>query len=228
MQSCYDSAARVSKVQGVGSGGLTYANLSYTLNNGTSKTANSTGNSLVETDTTNNRLQMASIQLGTSTNPSSVMSLAYNYGSSNNNGNVLNQTITRFNPTTQAFQTWTQSYGYQDGTGDQLNRLTCAAETPTASGVTCDNNVASTGANWWRTFGYDPFANGWVKLNSNSENQQLRVGQMRVSKVGQVRLSNAAADQTDQMTLSIAGVLARQPAGGSGGRLSHAHKLARY
>lgn len=111
---------------------------------------------------------MASIQLGTSTNPSSVMSLAYNYGTTNNNGNVLNQTITRFNPTTQSTQTWTQSYGYQDGTGDQLNRLVCAAETPTASGVTCDNNVAGTGANWYRTFGYDPFANGWVKLNSNA------------------------------------------------------------
>ncbi len=168
VQTCYDSAGRVHTLTNLGGTGPTYASLSYTLANGTSTITNSLGNTLIETDTTNNRLQMQQIQVGTSSNLSSLLSLAYTYGGTNNNGNVLSQTITRFNPTTQAFQTWTQSYGYQDGSTDQLNRLVCAAETPTASGVTCDNNVASTGANWYRTFGYDPWANGWVKLNSNS------------------------------------------------------------
>lgn len=47
------AAARVSKIQGLGTGGLTYANRSYTLNSGTSKTTNAMGNTLVETDLTN-------------------------------------------------------------------------------------------------------------------------------------------------------------------------------
>ena len=146
VQSCYDSAGRVSKVQGVGTGAPTYANLTYTLNSGTSKTTNTMGNSLSETDMTNTRLQMSAIQVV------SIMSLGFNYGTTNNNGNVLSQTITR------GSQSWVQSYAY-----DSLNRIACANENPSTA-VAC----AASAGNWWRTFGYDPWANGFVTSNSNS------------------------------------------------------------
>ena len=78
--------------------------------------------------------------------------LGFNYGTTNNNGNLLSQTITR------GSQTWVQSYAY-----DSLNRISCANENPTTA-LTC---AAGTG-NWARTYGADPWANEWVASNTNS------------------------------------------------------------
>jgi hypothetical protein len=75
----------------------------------------------------NNRLQPTGIRLGSTANGANVCSnpgsdllnLAYTYGTTNNNGNMLSQTVAR------PGQSWTENYtGY-----DALNRLTAAAET---------------------------------------------------------------------------------------------------
>ena len=90
------------------------------------------GNGIVETTTYNARLQPTSIQAGT------LLALGYSYGTTQNNGNVLSQTITR------GSQTWTQAYSYTDG----LNRLTGASESGSGS--------------WSQTYGYDNFGNRWL------------------------------------------------------------------
>ncbi len=153
VQTCYDSAGCVIQLNGTSSAwSVPYANLGYTLSGGTVTTTNTMGNQLVETDTTNVRLQTTGIQVG------SLMTLGFNYGTTNNNGNLLSQTITR------GSQTWTQTYGY-----DTLNRIACATETPNSTGVTCNpTSVSSSGANWYRVFGADPWANEFVTSNSNS------------------------------------------------------------
>ena len=147
VETCYDSAARVNQLLNLSATGHpAYASLSYTLTGGTVQTTNTMGNQLVETDTTNTRLQTNSIQVG------SAMSLGFNYGTTNNNGNLLSQTITR------GSQTWVQSYAY-----DGLNRISCANENPTTA-VTC----AAGAGNWARTYGADPWANEWVASNTNT------------------------------------------------------------
>src|SRR5260370_12278501 len=50
------------------------------------------GNSLVQAISYNNRLQANEIKLGTSGAPTSILDLAYNYGTTNNNGNVQSLT----------------------------------------------------------------------------------------------------------------------------------------
>jgi len=46
------------------------------------------GNSLIHAINFNNRLQVNEIKLGSSGSPTSVLDLTYNYGTTNNNGNV--------------------------------------------------------------------------------------------------------------------------------------------
>jgi len=94
------------------------------------------GNGIVETTTYNAHLQPTSIQAGT------LMTLGYTYGTTQNNGNVLSQTITR------GSQTWSQTYTYTDG----LNRLTGASES--GSGT------------WSQTYAYDNFGNRWLSGSS--------------------------------------------------------------
>jgi RHS repeat-associated protein len=124
----YDQAGRISKVS---SGTTNYESaFSYAAFGGVKSVA--LGNSLVEHSTYNTRLQPTFIGLGTSAQDSSVLSLAFDYGQANNNGNVQSQTIafTGFSAT--------QTYAY-----DALNRLSVAQE----------NN----GASWKQSFLYDRF-----------------------------------------------------------------------
>ena len=64
---------------------------------------------------------------------SDLLNLAYTYGTTNNNGNLLSQTMTR------PGQSWTENYTSYDG----VNRLTAASE----------------GSAWSQTYGYDNFGN---------------------------------------------------------------------
>src|SRR6185503_13681279 len=75
------------------------------------------GNSLIHAVDYNNRLQPTQIKLGTSGNPTSVVSLGYSYGTTNNNGNVLAHTYSG------GGLSYTQTFGY-----DSLNRLTTSSE----------------------------------------------------------------------------------------------------
>jgi len=95
------------------------------------------GNGLTESTSFNSRLQPTQIQAGS-------LTLQYGYGTTNNNGNLLTQTI--------LWQgTWTQNYLY-----DGANRLLQAAENSAAPSTPgcVDGN-----ANWCETYGYDAFGN---------------------------------------------------------------------
>jgi RHS repeat-associated protein len=81
------------------------------------------GNGLWEHTLFNNRLQPYEIGLGTAKGGNDRLKLAYGYGTTNNNGNVLSQTITVPTINGVAGVTLTQSYAY-----DQLNRLQSVSE----------------------------------------------------------------------------------------------------
>jgi RHS repeat-associated protein len=138
----YTGAGRVATVSGLMSGNNTnYANLSaqnsYTphgaiasmiLNNGL----------LTETTTYNPRLQPTQIQVP------GLLTLVYDFGTTQNNGNLQSQTIIR------GSQTWTQIY--PNTCYDKVNRLTCASESGSGS--------------WSQSYGYDNFGNRWVPPGS--------------------------------------------------------------
>ena len=104
------------------------------------------GNGIVETTTFNTRLQPTQIQAGT-------LSVVYNYGSSNNNGNLLQQTITW-----SGLSAINQYYQY-----DGFNRLKLASERPTnSSNLICPD----AGSSWCQQYGYDAFANRSISAQS--------------------------------------------------------------
>ena len=114
------------------------------------------GNTLVHAVNFNSRIQPSEIKLGTAGNPVSVVSIAYNYGSTNNNGNV--QSITY----SGGGLSYTQSFGY-----DSLNRLTTATE--------------NSGANWSQTNGYDRYGNRWISLGGGSQNLYFTASNNRIT-----------------------------------------------
>src|SRR5207247_945426 len=114
----YDTAGRISSVTGqkAGEAGKTYVSSLAYASHGPVKSVR-LGNGLWEHTDFNNRLQPIQIGLGTTSTSSSVLNLDYSYGTTNNNGNVLGQTITA-----PGFSK-PQSYAY-----DALNRLQQADE----------------------------------------------------------------------------------------------------
>jgi RHS repeat-associated protein len=102
------------------------------------------GNGLWEHTNFNNRLQPTEIGLGTSSTSTSVLGLTYNYGGTNNNGNV--QSISY----TGGGLSYTQSFGY-----DSLNRLTTSNE--------------NSGSSWSQTNGYDRYGNRWIDLGGGNQ-----------------------------------------------------------
>jgi YD repeat-containing protein len=136
----FDGAGRVSAVNGqkTGEANKTYASqFSYAAHGAVSAIA--LGNGLWEHTNFNSRLQPTQIGLGTASADSSKLRLDYAYGTANNNGNVLTQTITI------GATVISQSYSY-----DSLNRLSSATET---------------GA-WTQTYDYDRFGNRAVRNTS--------------------------------------------------------------
>ena len=101
------------------------------------------GNNLWEHTDFNSRLQPAEIGLGTSTTDSSTLHLTYNYGTTNNNGNV--QSVSYLG----GGLSYTQSFGY-----DELNRLTTSSE--------------STGG-WSQTNKYDRYGNRAIDLGGGNQ-----------------------------------------------------------
>ncbi len=96
------------------------------------------GNGKFENTEFNSRLQPIQIGLGSATSTQNVLKLNYEYGTTDNNGNVKSQTITvpgLANP-------FVQSYSY-----DSLNRLQSATET---------NNGSQT---WKQAFTFDRYGN---------------------------------------------------------------------
>jgi YD repeat-containing protein len=139
----------VSAVNGqkTGEANKTYASqFSYAAHGGVSAMA--LGNGLWEHTNFNSRLQPTQIGLGTSVADSSKLRLDYGYGTTNNNGNVLSQTITI------GATVMSQSYGY-----DSLNRLASASE--------------NSGASWSQTYDYDRYGNRAVRNTSYIPQPQL-------------------------------------------------------
>jgi len=106
------------------------------------------GNNLIHATNFNSRLQPYEIRLGTSGAPTSVIDLNYNYGTSNNNGNVLSLTYSG------GGLSYSQTFSY-----DSLNRLATAQE--------------NGGSSWSQTNGYDSYGNrsivgSGITFNSNN------------------------------------------------------------
>lgn len=141
----YDSSARLSALN---SNATSYApaasvsGISYGPHN--SLISETYGNSLIHAVTFNSRLQPNEIKLGTSGAPTSVVGLTYNYGSSNNNGNLQSVSYSG------GGLSYTQSFGY-----DQLNRLTTSNE--------------NGGASWSQTNAYDRYGNRWIDLGGGNQ-----------------------------------------------------------
>ena len=137
---CFDSAYRPVGVR-TGSGSCTPGTAGVYAGNGSYAPHGALaqlqlGNSLWETTQYNSRLQPSAIKLGMSAGSDSVFGSALDYGTTNNNGNVLSQTITG------SGLSKTQTYQY-----DGASRLSVASES---------------GSAWSRNFGYDAKSNGWV------------------------------------------------------------------
>ncbi len=94
-------------------------------------------------------MQPTEIGLGASANDSSLLKLSYDFGGTNNNGNVLSQRIV---VSGSAVLDVTQSYGY-----DGLNRLSSASE----------------GTGWTQTYDYDRYGNRAVRTGSYMPQPQL-------------------------------------------------------
>ncbi|MEW6362164.1 MAG: RHS repeat-associated core domain-containing protein, partial [Acidobacteriota bacterium] len=105
------------------------------------------GNGLWESTQFNSRLQPVQIGLGTSVASQNLLKLNYDYGTNDNNGNVLSQTITVPAVGQTPGFTAVQSYSY-----DSLNRLKSAVENVTPHGGTAVQS-------WKQTFTFDRYGN---------------------------------------------------------------------
>ena len=114
------------------------------------------GNGRWESTEFNKRLQPTQIALGTTQGATNLLKLNYSYGSTNNNGNMVSQTITV--PTVGENDGFTAVQNY---TYDGLNRLLNATET---------SNSTTT---WQQTFTYDRFGNRQVNTNQSATTESL-------------------------------------------------------
>ncbi len=111
------------------------------------------GNSLIHQMSYNTRLQATAIKLGTSGNPTSVLDLTYNYGTTDNNGNVKSHV------NTIGSLAITDTFSY-----DALNRISSTVETTTS------------GSGWTENNSYDRYGNrggGSLSLTFNAPTNRI-------------------------------------------------------
>ena len=108
------------------------------------------GNGKFETVAYNSRLQPIQIALGSSLTDAGLLKLNYDYGTTNNNGDVLSQTIT-VNRNNQSPLVFNQSYTY-----DSLDRLEQAVE------------MTGTTQNWKQTYVFDRYGNRKFNVSNNN------------------------------------------------------------
>lgn len=155
----YDNAARVGSIS---SSATSYApaasvsSIGYSSHNALK--SETYGNNLIHAISYNNRLQATEIKLGTSGNPTSVIALTYNYGSTNNNGNVLSHGYSG------GGLSYTQTFGY-----DVLNRLTTTSES---------------GSSWSQTNAYDRYGNRKIDLGGGNYNLTFSSSNNRITTSG--------------------------------------------
>jgi RHS repeat-associated protein len=110
------------------------------------------GNGRFESTVFNSRLQPIQIALGTSATNTSLLKLNYDYGTTDNNGNVKSQTVT----VPQMSNPLVQNYSY-----DSLNRITEAKETSNGS------------QQWIQSFTYDRYGNRRIDSATNKTTSSL-------------------------------------------------------
>ena len=215
----YDGAGRIAGVRNQSTGqyyaGATASDatnrLQYTAHGALSRMK--LGNGLWEHTNFNPRLQPTRIGLGTTGTSTSLLGLDYDYGATNNNGNLLTQTINA--PGLSA----TQGYTY-----DHLNRLLTAQE-------------SVDGVRWAQTFGYDQFGNRISLINTGVDAPSLpppqahpvtastnRFTNFTYDAAGNVRADHAGNTfsydaESKQITSSVAGTQASYSYDGDGRRV---------
>jgi RHS repeat-associated protein len=141
------------------------------------------GNGLIHAIDYNNRLQPTQIKLGTSGNPTSVVSLGYTYGTTNNNGNVLTHTYSG------GGLSYTQTFGY-----DSLNRLTTSNEN---------------GTNWSQTNAYDRYGNRWIDLGGGNQSLYFNTSNNRITGLSYDAAGNLLNDGTHSYTYDAENKIAK-------------------
>ena len=176
----YDAGGRIAGVRDQQSG-VYYAGAAGTDNTNRIKYAAQgsvsvmkLGNNLWEHTNFNSRLQSTEIGLGTSSSDSSTLRLTYNFGTTNNNGNV--QTVSYLG----GGLSYTQSFGY-----DELNRLTTSSE--------------STGG-WSQTNKYDRYGNRSIDLGGGNQSLYFNASN-QITNSGYV--FNGAGNVTSDGTQSL-------------------------
>jgi RHS repeat-associated protein len=142
------------------------------------------GNGLIHAVDYNNRLQPTQIKLGTSGSPTSIVSLGYAYGTTNNNGNVLTHTYSG------GGLSYTQTFGY-----DSLNRLTTSNE--------------NSGANWSQTNGYDRYGNRWIDLGGGNQSLYLTAATNRITGASYDSAGNLLNDGSHTYTYDAENKIAK-------------------
>lgn len=134
-----DADGSLSQLQSKRSG-ETYRNYAngFIYNAAGAVTAMRLGNGLWENTTFNSRLQPTQIGLGSGAASQNKLKLAYSYGTTNNNGNILGQTVT----VPSVAHPFVQEYTY-----DSLNRISSAEET--------SNSVQT----WKQAYVFDRYGN---------------------------------------------------------------------
>ena len=147
-----DQDGDLAQVQSKKSGGAlqNYAN-AFTYKSAGAVSSLRLGNGKFENTTFNSRLQPTQIGLGSSATSQNLMKLNFDYGGTDNNGNVKSQTITTPTVGNVAGFVATQTYSY-----DSLNRLKSAEET-------IPNQVG-----WKQTFKYDRYGNREFDTTNNN------------------------------------------------------------
>jgi YD repeat-containing protein len=145
----FDADGALSQVQSKRSS-ETYRNFAngFVYNAAGAVTAMRLGNGRWENTTFNSRLQPTQIGLGAGAYSQSLLKLEYSYGTTANNGNVVEQKITVPGVT----HPFVQAYTY-----DELNRLASAEETQNTSTQI-----------WKQTFTYDRFGNRNFNTSGNN------------------------------------------------------------
>jgi len=180
----YDGAGRVSAVNGSGRATPYAEQFSYTPH-GEVKDMK-LGNGLWEHTISNNRLQLTEIGLGTTQGGIDRLKLNYDYGSTNNNGNLLSQTNTV--PGSPALNI-VQTYGYTDG----LNRLTSVQET------------ASQTLRWTQSYVYDRYGNRTSLTNTGSEAALLPTQSTPAVTAATNRFTSFTYDNAGNVKIDAAG-----------------------
>jgi RHS repeat-associated protein len=160
----YDSAGRVSGITGLlGSTSTTYlSNISYWPHGAVYQ--QKYGNNLWRSYTFNSRLQVNQQWDAIYNAPSYFLSFEiYNWGTSNNNGNLQSRNEYFGGPTTfGSLQEITQNYSY-----DTLSRVQYFSEASSGSQGVCGGTCS------YRYYGYDRWGNQWITANGGLPNPAL-------------------------------------------------------